>query len=711
MAKINLDGKTIKDFISEEWKSHKKNMIFDYGIIIDNIQYFIAINKNSLPIKYNLLLLKPDGDLMGFNSTISEKEIDDLKRYINKLYLNENIKKITFSEVIDTFSLGKEKNKIAETSVDYFYEKIGDKKITSRLPKNDLIESEKKRLLDSGFDNILKSLNQEVLEILSVAEDVQFRDYKFYNEAGDKGLYRRQAGKLYPLLAVLLSRRPSLKMAIDNQKPLVDAISNAFGEEDGKPRVNKTTINKIRNISWNASHIKIDFLLKQLAEIPPDWFPKNEEDWNAFCDLTETVGTILAGGKIGLPLVDLYASSQGKWKEFMERSCKSFLDTRPPEGTDEEITEQLKKYIDFKAIRETPKDKVDAFIYDMIDSMPYNPPGVNKNDISEWLISLNNPYFDKDFLKAACLSVEDVSEAFAKKVLMPLASLEAKVNDSYLSETFYDISVNAAAKILFSGKNLQNIFENSRGIHNRLNVIMIAGTDEDVGEYDNAVEINLKRQKKQKEAETKILNDLDLDINVDEATSWAPLTTIVQAPNGVWIVPLRTPEDLKKEGKLLSHCVAGYSTSCQKAGHHIISMRIKEGNSVKRLSTAELSPVIKGKNLSTRQHRAKSNGNPPKEALDAYNWYLNQLTNDLIPINFEGIKNYLSNQKLGLDDIEKMCDYNWRFKELIEKAMTPWGKSVGKKYRSMKIDEFAKDSVVRDVINVLSPELKFRKSL
>jgi hypothetical protein len=107
MAKINLDGKTIKDFISEEWKSHKKNMIFDYGIIIDNIQYFIAINKNSLPIKYNLLLLKPDGDLMGFNSTISEKEIDDLKRYINKLYLNENIKKITFSEVIDTFSLRK----------------------------------------------------------------------------------------------------------------------------------------------------------------------------------------------------------------------------------------------------------------------------------------------------------------------------------------------------------------------------------------------------------------------------------------------------------------------------------------------------------------------------------------------------------------------------------------------------------------------------
>src|SRR5690606_9208877 len=126
---------------------------------------------------------------------------------------------------------------------------------------------------------------------------------------------------------------------------------------------------------------------------------------------------------------------------------------------------------------------------------------------------------------------------------------------------------------------------------------------------------------------------VEVEITVAE-DGWPPLCNPVQAPNGVWIVPLTDPRELNDEGRAapdsngvcgLNHCVGGYAYACRSGRSHILSLRAggSHGPGIKRLSTVEIMSVVPGEvDLNVRQHRGPSNRAPDRSATLALEWFL-----------------------------------------------------------------------------------------
>ena len=107
-----------------------------------------------------------------------------------------------------------------------------------------------------------------------------------------------------------------------------------------------------------------------------------------------------------------------------------------------------------------------------------------------------------------------------------------------------------------------------------------------------------------------------------DGKSWPALTIDFNSSNGLVVQNLASVEQLKEESRRLSHCVGRlYVRKSRNGNCHLFSIRTTDCS--RSLSTIELSPIEDGPDrlvladLEIRQHKAKNNRKPDKNAVAA----------------------------------------------------------------------------------------------
>lgn len=196
---------------------------------------------------------------------------------------------------------------------------------------------------------------------------------------------------------------------------------------------------------------------------------------------------------------------------------------------------------------------------------------------------------------------------------------------------------------------------------------------------------------------------------------WPALSDPVQAANGLWIVPLKSADELTDEGrnghdsngvKGLHHCIGGYANKAMDLKCHIVSIReINEDGNYRRLSTAEFSSIENdGSRLKQLQHHAYQNNTPSALARDALSWYIESCHHNLVRINHDQLAVFKDQIPIPSDEIEKLCGYDWRDIDVLNAAIAPWGPFVTKPYRRPLSDLVDLDEV-REVVDTIPPEI------
>lgn len=575
---------------------------------------------------------------------------------------------------------------IARRSVEDFLEKVQDPKTRARIPVQGLIDIEQKRLSAAGLDSIRNLLDPDAINALKLCPDASFRAYAHYADKGPKRDDRLQAAASYPLLAEFMVNRISVRRAIDARKPIGPLLQQAFGG------ISKGTLKRVAGLQWPSRGLSAERVMHALSTIPPDWVPTDRENWEAFCDVAASVGSTLTDITGNSPQT-LYAGCQGKWVDYRARLARATSDTRPPEGSTEEDLAYINANVDHKALEKANSIKAEGMIDAMVDRLDKLAPHLTKDDVRDWLVRLYAPPADQDSLVTACRNVADTLRVFSEKVTIPVAAYKSEKTDAMMSAAIDEAAMKASSSILFEGQSAVNILSTSRHVHSQMPTLLEAGPDL-LAELENEEE---KNEQERLAEQSLLLQQLGVACEAE----WAPITEVTQAPNGMYVVPLCATSLLKEEGRRLSHCVGGYTSACKSRGHHIVSVRDAGGNS---LSTAEISPIQAGSTeLKVIQHRAKSNGRPGALSDGAFNWWKTQVSVGAIPLNYEGVQEYLSNLGQSVSFVRKVCGYDWQDQESLKRALYPWGRYVPKKYRSMNIDRFADTPEVMNVVRTLHP--------
>jgi hypothetical protein len=108
-------------------------------------------------------------------------------------------------------------------------------------------------------------------------------------------------------------------------------------------------------------------------------------------------------------------------------------------------------------------------------------------------------------------------------------------------------------------------------------------------------------------------------LNEVEASSWQSAIDTIRTPNGLFIVPLDTADELAQEGQGQRHCVYSQRRDCAEGRQRVASVRRMADGKSETLSTFSFRPDEKG--IAIREHRAFANGTPADEALEAVMWF------------------------------------------------------------------------------------------
>lgn len=664
---------------------------------------------------------------------------------------------LKFQETIERLGVAPNENDFASTSLRRFEQTLNDPILIARLPREKLIEAERERFAKEGLDVLFNLVSREALEALSLAEGIEERDYRFYAEEGEVGEVRRQAASAYPLLAPLFARRISLESAIDAKESLVEAVEYAFtspsvpGETvPPAPQISKAAMGRLRGLSFPAHGLSPEFIGRVITDLPPDWFPKNastlrQEDWSAFTDVAAAAVGRLAP-LTGSSLTVLFESCGGKWEAFRDRVVRGFTDSRPPAGANDAVVDLLKSEVPWSALRQLPKRKVAAAAGEIAKQMLASSKSgdlegqgelrygeVTEEALTDWIVRLEAPASDRNTIMAACTEAEIVAGMFAKKVIIPLAAHVISPSRPLLAHHQVVAATNLAARLLFGGKSMVAIAETVREFRAVATLVSAAGPE--VGDIEQE-EVEKQRQEELK-ARTKKLALSNFGVDLDRTSGpndWGALTDIVQAPNGLWLIPLTYETMVHEEGSGptyanrsrtngdgslgLDLCLgqgsyrAHYLQRCRTEGAHLISVRraadINAGRPIfERLGTAFVTrvDVIHGR-FDVNQFMAKTNTAPCDEARFAFEWYKTSVLNGTIALkpprasaSLDGAEHLLKRA----DMIADICGYQWRDPNCLKRAMFAWGKFVPKRLRQMGFDGFKASPEMNDFIEFLEP--------
>lgn len=280
-------------------------------------------------------------------------------------------------------------------------------------------------------------------------------------------------------------------------------------------------------------------------------------------------------------------------------------------------------------------------------------------------------------MRIAAYSARDTLDAFTNMVVLPLISHAQEADDVFLNAAIYKGAQDWAWDMLFEGRNLPDLLDVSRRFHQ---------------ERAGMIENNMSRLAKAKS-------------QIKEG-GWPGLTAPIQAPNGFWLVPLCTTEELKEEGARMHHCVGGYTTTAKACRSHIVSVRTiyPDGRSESH-STCEFEGITSAvpNKMNQRQHQAHGNHSPQAQYRDAMNWYARQIEAGRIKTNWELIRAFLDNELVVVDQIERLCGYDWRERQNLDMAVRPWAAFVTKAYRTKGLDALMDSEQAEAIIEGMTP--------
>jgi hypothetical protein len=565
-----------------------------------------------------------------------------------------------------------------------------------------------------GVSDIRSRLDVEALRVLSVVGKWTWSDYRFYAAPGVMGQKRRQAAAAYPLLATLFSGNVSLKMTIDRGEEIAGALARIYGNlPDGRPVFPKSVLKRLNGLSWPAPGIDPKDLAMILSDpgFPADWFPRDEAEWQAFCDIAATTVPILSDGQAGIGIGSLFQAVGGRWQQFRERLAKAAADDRPPQGiVTEEEERALKESVDLKSFEKLPRERIREAV-EQAAARAVVPDGVPREDVVDWLLRLYAPPVDRLALGGAASNAVDAAKAFASKVVLPAAYRASGVQDSFLTPVVSSLALSASMGVLFGGRGAPEILKLGRSFDNRRIEIMAAGAP--------AVDAQPEEPKVPAVREDALrpdLADIPLLIQDDSETGgWPALFYPQVSPDGIWIIPLTGSLLLQDEGvhgkdrfgvEGLHHCVGtnGYDRKCTRDGHHIVSIRKWENGQIRRLATVELGRVALGSaEVEVRQFYGLHNRQAPAEAHRAWEWLMGMVQIGLVPFNHDALRAFVAKTSAP-DLVRHDAGYDWRDPDRILQAMRPWGRFVQKRFREMGVKEFGICPELLPTVREISPD-------
>jgi len=759
----------------------------------------ILCDFSSVPHCIYVFSKEESGRVSGSFGLLDEIHDNDGKKFkedfildeINKLDANNKWQPMSLRQLVDFLGLDGEKDcGLAHLSYAGIAKSVNNDVILARLSRDDLVRNDRVRLDKGGLGHLRLGVDPNIMQKLGSCDALTWRIYDFYAAPGDIGAIRRQALEYYPLFGQFFSDRFSLRRFLDSQvaekkqhedflaseeyekklnspeerggvvkttrewmledkrelypawllseKAVRKKILEAFCDENGNNPVPAHVIVNLRGVAWKKPDVSLEKLVFDLAELPPDWFPKNKEDWDAFMTTTVTIGRHLrlpimkreASGEVSerpVPLRSLYDSCGGKWHDFLTRIASSYMDRRPPEGATEDDVALIGELLAKNPISSLPAENIPAAARLLVESAAGKlSAAVSPQVWTNWLVSQARPDIGISTMDRMCGEVYDICEAFSRKVLIPTAAhlvyRNFPRNTVFVGNRQLQAAMGVAAQLLFAGKSSARIIETVRQYINRSAEIEAAG----ISEKDRRNNEKLKARVAQESQFRAIYSQVGIN-RAPGSEEWVPLCPPYIAPNGVYVVPLTSKKELQDEGRArsgsrlnsdgscgLAICVGEssmpYINNCRTGGQHILSFRVptpQAGVPYIRLGCLQVAPVVgRTRELSFLQFRGEHNADPPPEAQAARMFFSNAIRSGELPIFYDEIAlGQEQNRKAIYDDVQAMCGFSWWEEKNLNAAILPWGRFVPKKYKAMSLEEFLRDETVVRIAAEINPSI------
>lgn len=727
-------SKTTKELIAEIYAQHKEHVLAD-KVHTDGGVALVVTNLGEKPASARVLSFDEQSkrlDSFGFVETgrnmrldLRAKGIWSRARILNDLgedrKTHEQFQDYPASSSVHDFGLFGTDPEIGAYAYEAFVQRAKDtlsaedaERVLAELEttKDLFVKAENARLRKPLSDFGVDPIHKDAVRVLDALSDYDWKTLRFYGGQDERGLYRRQAAEIYPLMATFFAHNSSFaRQVIQKQKPLNAELAKVFG-------VKEKTLKRLRGVSWNTNGLSIEEIIDHASSIPPDWFPKDEDEWNAFTLVSKTIGRRLKSALAEVtdkPLDVLYKGSKGQWQEFHRRCAMAFMDTRAPQGLEPDFEKELREKIDWKRIEKAAKksDRDHRSTVDrQLSQFEFPDPQLRK-EVRDWALRLHKPDMSEFGLQTAVDQTMEMVEFVRNHIVIPAAASRVlqigNLDDICIAGNQFNAARQSTLQLLFlpdpenpgAGKTAPNIFENTRFFLNDMARI----SEQVIGEGIA----------------------IDTLAGLPEG-HWARLFGgNPVAPNGIYFESLTCSEELTQEGyrginpdgvEGLHHCVGGYTSTCRDRFNHIVSLRRRvqvrdpqsgqQVNTFVRLATVQFEKIDDfSKPLQQRQFYAIRDTKPPAEMQNALAWFKQAVASKEIVLNETQITQFMAaaGERVLSDEVEGVCGYKWKEDDNITNAMMAVGrlvhKGVTKDVRG--IDDFVSHPVLKPLVASIDP--------
>src|SRR5690606_25520938 len=138
----------------------------------------------------------------------------------------------------------------------------------------------------------------------------------------------------------------------------------------------------------------------------------------------------------------------------------------------------------------------------------------------------------------------------------------------------------------------------------------------------------------------------------------------------------------------------------------IVSVRsLDENGEIKRRhSTIEFGLCSSSDRLNIKQHRGRKNAAADRRAKDAASWYVAAAAAGQIKLNRKVINAFLDEIPIPDDGVERICNYEWKQREILNQAVMPWFPYVNKKYQALNLDGLMDAPEVASISEMIAPD-------
>jgi hypothetical protein len=512
------------------------------------------------------------------------------------------------------------------------------------LPEGTMQEAVGTLLARAGLVGIADRISRDSLQCLACHSSFEAGPYLYYARDDEVGVLRRQAAASYPLLARDIATKPTLKFAVDRKQPLAQKLEATYGRNAAdQPYMTKALLRRFAGLVQPDHGLPTEVIVQTLGQMPADWFPKTDDDWDALCDLTQE-GFRHYARELGLRPDEMCPNTGGKWAEARQRVARAAAPTQPPlDMTEEEM----------RAWKPVPDESVDG-------------------------------------LRSAFTGAYDCVRMFADQVILPVAASAAGDADVPFGPEGDRLAFEAATRILFEKQSIVQTMKLQRHWHTQLAAIIEATADPDAP-VTVAQEVA--------EDGWAPLTDTQVAPN---GVYCVPLTDPRQIKdegssaldeNGVRGLSHCVGGYAQKLRRGESHIVS--------------FREVQPDGSYRRLSTAEFgAPAADSDKLHCIQNRSTGNGAPSREADEACKWFMAEVEARRIPINRDGIMAYLGGRPKITDPIHKKAGYDRRKLDIVDRVLTAWTPYMPKRFRDLGIDGLREAPEMQALVEYVAPRFR-----